>query len=171
MDVTKLKTWIGVALILLALSVAITARIYQDQMDIATWLYIATFVLFGFGFPMTLDMSFRSLFGSKKMPSYIYRPEIQQILVRFDSAPFEIERDGLRIRLVMMEGLPHSETDMYVCEPEIGIDFAFIASGLENGKEMRLRNGAMLYFTRQEPAGIKVWWSEVEKPWKIVEDK
>jgi hypothetical protein len=100
-------------------------------------------------------------------PRYINRPEINQILVYFDSAPFEIERDGMKLRLVMMKGLPYSEIGMYVCEPNIALDKAFMISGLDGKDIIVLSDKQVLKFSRST-AGIKVWWADSEKPWNVV---
>jgi hypothetical protein len=100
-------------------------------------------------------------------PRYINRPEINQILVYFDSAPFEIERDGMKLRLVMMKGLPYSEIGMYVCEPNIALDKAFMVSGLDGKDIIVLSDKQVLKFSRST-AGIKVWWADSEKPWNVV---
>lgn len=100
-------------------------------------------------------------------PRYSNRPKINQILVYFDSAPFEIERNGMKLRLVMMEGLPYREIGMYVCEPNIALDKAFMVTGLDGKDKITLTDGQEIKFNRST-AGIKVWWADSEKPWNVV---
>lgn len=170
METSKYRFWTGIAFMLSALITSIVALVFRDSIDAAGWLYVATVVLFGVGGLLALDLSLASLFGFKEKPRYIYRPEAQQILVQFDSVPFMIERDGLKIRLVMTLGVPTSEKFMHVCEPEVGLDFAFKATGSDGGRELALRDGSKLYFIRRH-AGIKVLWKDVYRPWKVVEEK
>ncbi len=169
MKMMKFKNWLGLFLIVVSTSIAITAKMYQNQPNITIWMYVTTIVLFAIGGPLALDLSFKSLFYRKSSrPNYEYQPEHRRILVYFDSAPFMIERDGVKIRLVMTLGVPTQDKFMFVCEPEVGLDFAFRATGVDGDRELTLCNGSKLHFVRQEHTFIKVWWSEVKKPWKFV---
>ncbi len=160
MDVTKRKSWLGLAMVLLALAVAIVAKGYQNQTYVAVWMYIATIVLFAVGGPMALNLSAKHLFN-RAVQSYTLSRD--KLMIHYDcSLPVRLVGPIGKAVLAVVENSEFGRVLWIRDEDSEGLDVLVISGKFKN---IEFLSGT-LSITRQARAGYRIEWPK-DEVWKI----